>query len=85
MSLSRSPWSSLALGQRRSRRSGPWLDAELGAEAMGRHLSYNDDLFHQMNTYDLTAAPGLYGRAAFYPGALSARARRVDVRHHARW
>lgn len=48
----------------------PMLDAELGAEAMGRHLSYNDDLFHQMNTYDLTAAPGVYGRAAFYPGVL---------------
>lgn len=59
--------SSTALAQDR-----PVIDAELGAEAMGRHLSYHDDLFHQMNTYDLTAAPGVYGRVAFYPGALSA-------------
>lgn len=46
------------------------LDAELGAEVMGRYLSYHQDLFHRLNTYDLTAAPGAYGRAAFYPGAL---------------
>ncbi len=48
----------------------PALDLEIGFQATGRHLSYHEDLFHRLNTYDLTAAPGLFGRAAFYPGAL---------------
>lgn len=50
----------------------PWLDAELGAQVVGRHLSYHEDLFQRMNAYDLTAAPGVYGRAVIYPGALTA-------------
>jgi hypothetical protein len=48
----------------------PWMDVELGLQASGRHLRYQDDLFGRLNTYDLAAAPGVYGRAAFYPGAL---------------
>ena len=47
-----------------------FVDVEAGAAVVGRHLAYQDDVAHQMNGYDLSAAPGVYGRAAFYPGAL---------------
>ncbi len=48
-----------------------YLDAEAGVEATGRHMDYTDDLFHRLRTYDLTAAPGFFARAEFYPGALT--------------
>ncbi len=67
-----SRWPSRSRPRRRSPRGRPWLDAELGAQLLGRHLSYHEDLFARLNTYDLTAAPGVYGRATFYPGALTA-------------
>jgi len=72
--MSRVAWGlALALASPTALAQGrPWLDAELGAQVVGRHLSYHEDLFARLSTYDLTAAPGLYGRAVIYPGALTA-------------
>ena len=67
----------------------PWMDVELGLQASGRHLRYQDDLVGRLNTYDLAAAPGVYGRAALYPGALGGGrfglGRRVALTGRAAW
>jgi hypothetical protein len=52
-----------------ARRRAAALDAQLGLQFFGRHLTFNDDLFQQLRPYDLTVAPALAGALEWYPGA----------------
>ncbi|HKE15365.1 MAG TPA: hypothetical protein VKB80_10890 [Kofleriaceae bacterium] len=56
-------------GERDSAGAAPWLSIAVGPELFGRHFSYRDDIFHQLQEYDVTATPAVTATAAIYPMA----------------
>ena len=45
----------------------PWLRIAAGPELYGRHFSYRDDIFGELQEYDVTATPAVSATADVYP------------------
>jgi hypothetical protein len=45
----------------------PWISIAVGPELYGRHFSYRDDVFEQLQEYDVTATPALTATGEVYP------------------
>ena len=46
---------------------GGALEVSAGLRIYSRHLSYTDDIFHQLQRYDLAAAPSVAAQVTYYP------------------
>jgi hypothetical protein len=48
-------------------RGAPWVSIAVGPELYGRHFTYRDDVFQQLQEYDVTATPALTATGEVYP------------------
>jgi hypothetical protein len=55
------------------RARAPWVSIAVGPELYGRHFSYRDDLFQELQEYDVTATPAVTATATIYPMARGSR------------
>ena len=48
-------------------RGAPWISIAVGPELYGRHFTYRDDVFQQLQEYDVTATPAVTATGEVYP------------------